>query len=101
MIPVTDLLALDADLRAEQENRKRNHTSIHLTDADLTWLDKLAQLYGTNRSAIVRLIIARTRERGDAILNAAERVAVGELPNVVRTEVADAVTSVVGGWLTR
>ena len=61
MIPIADTNALVADLEAERDSRRRNHTSIHLTDADLAWLDKLAVLYGTNRSAVARLIIARTR----------------------------------------
>lgn len=59
----TDLPRLSAVHESERQDRNRYHTSLYLSRQDVAWLDALAAMYATNRSAIARLVLAEARRR--------------------------------------
>jgi hypothetical protein len=52
---------LSAVQESERHDRERYHTSLYLTRQDVAWLDALAAMYSTNRSAVARLVLAEAR----------------------------------------
>lgn len=59
----TNSFRLPAVQEPERQDRERYHTSLHLTRQDVEWLDALAAMYSTNRSAVARLVLAEARRQ--------------------------------------
>lgn len=63
----THLIGLPAVAQSERHNPERYHISLYLTRQDVAWLDALAAMYSTNRSAIARLVMAEARRQMEAL----------------------------------